>query len=415
MRIRSITCFFEPSIDAYQPQIQKLAALSRNLAARIQEIGFEVQTRRLATIPFPLFTSTMSKKELLTWASNFEAFARQEGFAYLSLGPALVEFPDSSEFIPEFMTQSKSIFFGAVIADRFQIYPDAIRSAALVVTQLANIDPNGFANLQFAALANVPAGVPFFPAAYHQPGQGMAVALAMECADEVVTVFSGSTPLSVARPSLLTRLESAADQIKATVQEACDAVGVRFLGFDFSPAPYPNDACSLGAGLEVVGKNGVGRDGSLAAAAVIADTLDQGKWLRTGFNGLMLPVLEDSVLARRAAEGTFSVKDLLLYSTVCGTGLDTVPIPGESSADEIAAIFFDVAALSVRLGKPLTARLMPIPGKAAGEKTNFNFDFFAPSRVLPINSGNVQSPLNGQEPVLMTPRHIHQQMRRNRL
>jgi uncharacterized protein (UPF0210 family) len=145
---------------------------------------------------------------------------------------------------------------------------------------------------------------------------------------------------------------------------------------------------------------------------VIADTLDQGKWPRAGFNGLMLPVLEDSVLARRAAEGTFSVKDLLLYSAVCGTGLDTVPIPGDSSEDEIAAVLFDVAALSVRLGKPLTARLMPIPGKKAGDKTNFDFDFFAPSRVLPLAAGKVQLPLNGSESIPLAPRHVHQRMRR---
>jgi uncharacterized protein (UPF0210 family) len=126
----------------------------------------------------------------------------------------------------------------------------------------------------------------------------------------------------------------------------------------------------------------------------------------------MLPVLEDSVLAKRAAEGTFSVKDLLLYSAVCGTGLDTVPIPGESTEEEIAAVLFDVAALSVRLGKPLTARLMPIPGKKAGDKTNFDFDFFAPSRVLPLCGGKVQLPLNGEKAFSLTPRHIHQRMRR---
>ena len=41
--------------------------------------------------------------------------------------------------------------------------------------------------------------------------------------------------------------------------------------------------------------------------------------------GLMLPVLEDPVLAKRAGEGRYGVQDLLLYSSVCGTGLDVVP------------------------------------------------------------------------------------------
>ena len=414
MKIRTITSFFQPVNADYQPEIQRLAAFSRNLSARIQEAGFEVQSKRLATTPFSTFTSSMSKKETLVWVASFEGFARQEGFAYLSLGPALVEFPDSAAIIPDLLAQSKNTFFGAIIADRFQIYPAAIRSAARVITRAASIDPNGFANLQFAALANVPAGVPFFPAAYHQPGQGMAVALAIECADEVVQAFGKNLSLAAARMDLLRRLEDAAVRITESAAELFDSSGVRFLGFDFSPAPYPSDACSLGGGLEAVGQNTVGRDGSLAAAAVIADTLDQGNWQRAGFNGLMLPVLEDSVLAKRAAEGTFSVKDLLMYSAVCGTGLDTVPIPGDSSEDEIAAILFDVAALSVRLGKPLTARLMPIPGKKAGDQTNFTFDFFAPSRVLPLASGKVSLPLNGNETVSLSPRQVHQQMRRNR-
>jgi uncharacterized protein (UPF0210 family) len=209
----------------------------------------------------------------------------------------------------------------------------------------------------------------------------------------------------------LVHLEDAAAKLEASCADLCARTGVRFSGFDFSPAPYPQDWCSLGAAVEAVGQNTLGSDGSLAAAALIADTLDRGRWRRAGFNGLMLPVLEDSVLAKRTVEGTFSVKDLLLYSAVCGTGLDTVPIPGDSSEDEIAALLFDVAALSVRLGKPLTARLMPIPGKVAGDKTNFDFDFFAPSRVLSLCPGKVQRPLNGDETISLTPRSIHQRMR----
>jgi len=97
-------------------------------------------------------------------------------------------------------------------------------------------------------------------------------------------------------------------------------------------------------------------------------------------------VLEDSVLARRAAEGTLCVNDLLLYSAVCGTGLDTVPLPGDTRPTQIAALLTDVAALAVRLDKPLSARLMPIPGKSAGDAVAFDFEYFAPSRVLAAES-----------------------------
>jgi uncharacterized protein len=118
----------------------------------------------------------------------------------------------------------------------------------------------------------------------------------------------------------------------------------------------------------------VGLHGSVAAAAIMADSLDRGHWLRTGFNGLFMPVLEDSILAQRA-QTTLTLKDLLLYSTVCGSGLDTVPLPGDATQEQIAAVLLDVAALSMRLAKPLTARLMPVPGKKAGEMTAFDFSF----------------------------------------
>jgi uncharacterized protein (UPF0210 family) len=74
---------------------------------------------------------------------------------------------------------------------------------------------------------------------------------------------------------------------------------------------------------------------------------------------------------------------LLLYSAVCGTGLDTVPLPGDISEAELAGAYLDVAALSIALnGKPLTARLLPVPGASAGDLTTFAWEYGANTRVL---------------------------------
>ena len=86
-----------------------------------------------------------------------------------------------------------------------------------------------------------------------------------------------------------------------------------------------------------------------------------------------------------------TVNDLLLYSAVCGTGLDTVPLPGSVSEDQLYAVLLDLAALAQRLGKPLTARLMPIPGKIAGDTTEFDFEFFANSKIMGLEA----QPLSG--------------------
>src|SRR3989442_937077 len=109
-----------------------------------------------------------------------------------------------------------------------------------------------------------------------------------------------------------------------------------------------------------------------AGCAAITDVLKSLRVKTCGYSGLMLPVLEDPVLARRASEGRYSVRDLLLYSTVCGTGLDVVPLPGDTAADRLAALIADVAALSTKLPKPLSARLFPVPGKSAGQRAHFD-------------------------------------------
>ena len=111
----------------------------------------------------------------------------------------------------------------------------------------------------------------------------------------------------------------------------------------------------------------------------------------------MQPILEDSVLARRAAEGTLTIKDALLYSAVCGTGLDTIPLPGDTTSEELTPLLLDLCALALRLDKPLTARLMPIPGKESGDETNFDFAFFAPSRVMSLDSTKLNHPLSSHE------------------
>jgi uncharacterized protein (UPF0210 family) len=141
----------------------------------------------------------------------------------------------------------------------------------------------------------------------------------------------------------------------------------------------------------------IGLHGSLAAAAILTEAIDRADFPHAGFSGFMQPILEDSILAKRAAEGTLTVKDTLLYSAVCGTGLDTVPLPGDTTAEQIAALLLDLCALALRLDKPLTARLMPIPGKKAGDETNFDFAFFAPSRVTALNSEGLTHAFSGTE------------------
>ncbi len=199
-------------------------------------------------------------------------------------------------------------------------------------------------------------------------------------------------------------LEEAASRMAAICKELMREFPIVFKGFDFSPAPYPGEMSSIGYALESLGVPSLGKNGSAAAAAILAGILDEGKWFKAGFNGLMLPVLEDTGLAERAGEGSLVIGDLLLYSCLCGTGLDTVPLAGDTTPEQIAAVLMDLAGISARLSKPLTARLMPIPGKKAGDEVRFDFEYFAPSRVMELRSQETKRFFAGEEPFGIFPR-----------
>ncbi len=405
MKIRSITCFYHPGLSGAGATLDRLARLAAAASQRFNAAGYEVQSLRLATVPFPIMVPTCCDDSAVMLAQKLELRAAERGFTYLSLGPALPEYPASYPLIPEMIAATQNVFFGGVMATAANgVSLPAVRACAEIIRSAAEITPDGFANLRFSALANVPPGAPFFPAG-HASGNRPSFALALECADVAVDAFSRAATLETAREGLLADLETHIARLTEIAAGAAAEHEILFSGFDVSLAPYPEDAISLGNAMEKLGVPALGLAGSLAAAAFVADALDRGRWPRAGFNGLMLPVLEDSILARRTLDATLSIKDLLMFSAVCGTGLDTVPLPGDVTSSQIAALLLDVAALAIRLGKPLTARLMPVPGKQAGDPTSFDFPYFANGRVMPLEAKPLEGLLAGEETFTLQPRN----------
>ena len=98
----------------------------------------------------------------------------------------------------------------------------------------------------------------------------------------------------------------------------------------------------------------------------------------------MPSVLEDYTIANSLSDNKFNLDTLLLYATICGTGLDCVPLPGNITERELFYILLDLCTISLRLNKPLTARLMPIPDRNAGDTVDFDFEYFASSKVMDI-------------------------------
>jgi hypothetical protein len=402
MRIRSITCFIHPRWPISELVFQKAGLFAQMAKQSFENAGYSVQTVRMATPPFPEFLTTQDYAQA---SSRISVMAHSEGFEYVALGPALTQIPESYQAIPDLLNTSGNLFFsGHLTTPQHEISLPAVRACATVIHKAALLEANGFANLRFAALGNVPPWAPFFPAAYHQ-GKQPAFALALEAADLAVSAFSNAKSLHQARQNLVAQVEAYAKALQTIAEHLETIYQIEFKGLDFTLAPFPEPEKSLGHALEQLGLPAFGLSGSLAAAAFLTDALDRADFKRTGFNGLMLPVLEDSTLAARATQGVLNITDLLLFSTVCGTGLDTLPLPGDTSIEQITAILLDLAALSLRLDKPLTARLMPIPGKIAGDETGFDFEFFANSKVLAPPAKPLTGLLSGDETISIYPRH----------
>jgi uncharacterized protein (UPF0210 family) len=405
MKIRSVTYFCNPGWPLDEAILRSAGEFLTEAKAAYQSAGYEVQTVRLATIPFLQILGIGAIEATPRLAEQISTAVQPLGIDYVSLGPAQPEFLDSYAVIPEAIAAAQQVFLSGAMADaRFGISLPAIGACAGIITRCASITSDGFANLRFAALANVSPGAPFFPAAYHDHDEP-AFALATEAADLAVDVFTHARTISDGQWTLTAELEKQAGQLAAVSDELSHRFSMAFGGIDFSLAPFPSEAVSIGAAMERMGVPKAGLHGSLAAAAILTEVIERTRFSRAGFSGLMLPVLEDAILAQRAAEGILTVKDLLLYSAVCGTGLDTVPLPGDTTADQLSALLLDLSALALRLNKPLPARLMPIPGKKAGDPTGFDFDYFANSRVMALEAQALGAPFAKTKRFNLAPRH----------
>lgn len=391
MEIRSVTLFCDPDRDP--------ATLAPFLAAARERFPVRVQSLRLGTRPFP---DWLSPETAVADASAFAARWQAAGVDYVSLGAVGLDDDDGwLALLPELFDRTDGVFASVEIATQDgRLSLERCRAMAACIRAVSTVYPDGFGNLFMGALAGVGPGHPFLPASSHGGGSAHGgdrdhFAIAVESGDLALSAIQQATTLDEARANLIEAIEAAAAAITPVADELASAHGLTFSGLDFSLAPYPTAERSLGGAMEALGLPHVGAPGGLFAAAFITDAIDRARFPRTGFSGLMLPVLEDAVLAQRVAEGRLALNDLLVYSAVCGVGLDTVPLPGDISESTLTAILLDTAALSARLRKPLVARLMPLPELAAGDATAFDFEYFAPSRVLGVAGGGVAGLLAG--------------------
>ncbi|MGD9345133.1 MAG: DUF711 family protein [Candidatus Aminicenantes bacterium] len=378
MKIRTITTGFNLKPPLREKQVQKIAFYTQEAKKAFAKAGFFVQTIRVATQPWEEYFS--SRRQIVGLAKRLEGLTIEHGIDYFNMGTT--RNTDNIPLVYDLIKNTTRGFCTVHVCDDRTINTDAALQAARIIKKLSVLDKDGFTNLRFAAIFNTKPGSPFYPGAFHKGPVSFAVGT--ENSDLVYKAFSRSKDIGSAGAYLKRILNSEFKKIEKVGKRLQHELKIKYGGIDVSIASSVKATESIAFAFEKLGLGKFGDPGTLTVAKSITDTLRDLNVKTCGYCGLMLPVLEDYGLARRNREGRYDLINLLTYSAVCGTGLDTIPLPGNVSEKKLYALLLDIASLSQKLNKPLSARLMPVPGKKAGEMTEFTFEYFANSKIMKL-------------------------------
>lgn len=333
----------------------------------ITRAGFGVQTVRLSG---PALDEPVSRDQLHTRAADLTAACRRAGVGSASLTAlrpaALAELQPSD--VAEVLAEHPSLFTSVVVADGAEVDHAAAAFSGAVIRELASRDRD--ANFRFAAIANLGANAPLFPGSFSDGGAA-GVSVALQSAGALLARARAAKPGDIAEAARLTQrcLQDQLGPLQAVLVPSCERHGLLFHGVDPSPACAPD--AGIAEFLETVGGIRFGSPGTVATCAAVTTGIRSVGRPTVGYAGLMLPVLEDRVLARSWQEGRIDADSVIAYSSVCGAGLDTIPLPGSTQEHEVVAMIMDMAALSARWRKPLSARLMLAPVGSDPHRTEF--------------------------------------------
>jgi len=371
-KVRAITAFVRIDRDHYQQQIADALTILRSAKAAYEKEGYEVETIRITTQPFSEYVSGMSDEQALTFLKVLDDLSVKEKFLP-NVGPAMRRDRDDPRYVDilkKALSTLPNIEGSIIVADEYGIQWKAVKATAELVKYVADHSAHSQGTFNFTATAMLAPYGPFFPGSYFL-GVGHQFAVGLESANVVDEVFASTHgDANLATKALTDALSKYAVQCEAIARRIAQQSGWTYAGLDPTPAPLAK--VSIGAAMEKFIGAKFGSSGTLTAAYVITHAVQAVPVKRVGYSGLMVPVMEDATLAQRWEEGTINIDSLLAYSSVCGTGLDTIPLPGDVTEEQLARIVGDMASLAFKWKKPLSARMQPVAGKKAGERTEFD-------------------------------------------
>ena len=399
-RVRAITAFTVLPADAasWESILSEAKSQCDRLAASLARGGYQVQSIRIVSNPFGEYLDTSdiaASKADLERIRNILTRINQN--SSLRIRFAIGEACTAAEIalLPELIKD-----YGDLCNACVNVHADAnclpdnetILRCVEAVGTIGRITPRGEGNFNFTVNFNCSPLIPYFPAGYHRGEQGNCLVVGLETPDLLAAALRRLNNLpeehtayfQTAFNAMREALQHHVDAVQQYITETPLSAGWQYAGMDTSAAPSKN-CTSMVELYRLLRVPHFGASGSIEASALLTrvfKTLDNV--CAVGFSGLMLAVTEDSGLAAASRVPTFDLRALLTYSSVCGIGLDTVPVPGDTPAAKINAVMADTAALAFRLNKPLTVRLFPVPGLKAGNSTRFESDDLCNCAVLAV-------------------------------
>jgi uncharacterized protein (UPF0210 family) len=391
MKIRSITLGINWRKEGRAALERRIKSFFREANGLFAEQGFEPRTQRI-TLPAFFITASKDSRAVHSSIEDVSSLCKNSGIRWFCVPFHLVnqDMAEVNAVAVDIAEKYKDAFINYIVTEGTLLDRKAVFHAGSFVCAVSQLSDNGFDNFRCGVSFNCKPNGAFFPFTHHVGENGFSIALELVplCA-EAIRSRQGKL-LEEIRSGIIDELLPVLKQIDMISLKVEETTGMTYYGIDASLAPHPEHPDnSVAYSVELLGVDRFGSNGTAFVTSYLTDIIEslvKRSGIRiTGFNGVMYSVLEDPRLAVVNSEpGSLSIDSLLAFSTMCGCGIDMVPVPGDITEEEVASIMLDIGAIAIRLNKPLGVRLLPIPGKVAGELTDFDHDFLSNTKIQEV-------------------------------
>jgi len=373
------------------------------------EFGIPIINKRISVTPISIVAASCEEDNYTLFAKTLDDAACELGVDFAGGFSALVQkgiAPCDEKLIrslPDALSRTQRVCASVnAAATKSGINMDAVRLMGEIIkkTAEATASQDGIGCAKLVVFCNAPEDNPFMAGAFHGIGE----------AENALNVgVSGPGVIKAALENCRgANFDELADTIKKTAfkitrmgqlvgMEAAKRIGVPFGILDLSLAPTPAVGDSVARILEEMGLEAAGAHGTTAALAMLTDMVKKGGIMASthvgGFSGAFIPVSEDEGMVASVKNGFITLDKLEAMTCVCSVGLDMIPLPGDTTASTIAAIIADEMAIGMVNNKTTAVRVIPVPGKRAGEWAEFG-GLLGGSPIMPVNQAKSDTFIN---------------------